>query len=243
MAGIHQLYLSTDVYHQERVPVEYVYHAIDAALELKVPRISLTITYATGADRDAVAAQYERYGDSVDIMWQLLIPNRITRVTMRGHSPVFRIVPEHYGIECWLGTPLINPNGDIFACHIGKAAAHRSIRDLPYFLGNLREASFSEVMALAGRRPDYQFLRTHGPRGVAEVAATDPSIAEQMPRHDFTSGCDMCMCVMLAPSTPAALEAHAAKETEEIDVRLALLWLEEPVFGTHQPLPRKSQGD
>jgi len=237
LRGLGQLYLSTDIYHQERVPVENVCHAIDAGLESGVQRITLVITYATEADRAAIAAQYGRYGSRVEITSQLLIPNKISRKTLIGHVTSFDFTPRQYSAQCWLGTPLVNPDGAVFACHVGKAAAHGDIRKLPYFLGDLREASFAEIMGRARKRADYQYLRTHGPRGVAEMVQMSPPVETSLKRSRFTSGCDMCMCVMLSPETPAALSKYAEERTEEIDVRLALLLEERPVFGSRSTEP------
>lgn len=231
LKGISHLYLSTDVYHQKRIPISYVYNAIDAAIELDLPRVSLVITYANDADRAAVEEQYSQYGDRIEVMTQLLNPNKSSRRTMKGHTPMFGISPEQYSAKCWLGTPLINPDGTIFACHIGKAAAHGDIKKSPYFLGNLREAPFNDIMSRARLSPHYQYLRTHGPRGVVEMTQHSPTVMQALTRTQFTSGCDMCISVMLVPKALEVLTTYAEASKEEIDMRLALLLSEEPAFG------------
>lgn len=228
VSSLYQLYISTDKYHQERVPLVHVYHAIDAAIEIGIPRITMTITYATQQDLDEVAGWYSRYGDRVEISSQRLIPRKGMRRAMTEHVPQFDLTPSNYGSNCFLGTPLINPNGEVFACHIGKVAAHGSIRNSPYALGNLREAPFKEIMSGSQRRSDYKFLVAHGPRGVAESMQANPAAVTKLPRCQFTSGCDMCVAVMLTPPAAEAFQRHAEASTESTEIRLALLAMREP---------------
>jgi MoaA/NifB/PqqE/SkfB family radical SAM enzyme len=230
--GLTKVYLSTDLYHQKRVPFAYVRNAIDAAIDLGIPKINLNITFATEADRDYVAAQYADYGDRVVFYMERVIPTPlISPRVLAAQDPLKGLNPSNYSHKCWLATPLIDPNGDLFACHIGKVAAHGGdIRKMPYFLGNLRENSFAGIMRSAQERSDYQFLRTHGPKGVAEVARENPGLIENLPRRDFTNACDMCVCTLTSPKAGEYLAEHAQARESEIDVRLAVLLGEEPVF-------------
>lgn len=220
--GLDQLYISTDRYHQERVPLASVYNAIDAAIAAGVSRITLVITYDEEPERDAVAAQYSRYGDRVEVSWQRLILNKTMQRAGKEPAGGLGLAPDGYECGCFLGTPLINPDGNVFSCHIGKAAAHRDIRNMPYFLGNLREAAFIDIMSRALHRSDYRFLLAHGPKGVAEMVQAHPEIAQDLPRRQFASGCDMCMSIMLMPSAAKALQRHAEASTDATEIRLAL---------------------
>jgi MoaA/NifB/PqqE/SkfB family radical SAM enzyme len=228
ISTLRQLYISTDKYHQERVPLTHVYNAIDAALEIGIPRITMTITYANQRDLAEVSSWYSCYGGRVEITSQLLIPNKGMRRDETQYIPQFDLSPKNYESSCFMGTPLINPNGDVFACHIGKVSSHRSIKSSPYALGNLRESSFVEIMGAARKRSDYQYLVAHGPRGVAESMRAQPEAAKGLPRNCFTSGCDMCMSVMLAPSAAEAFRRHAEASTESTEIKLALLAMREP---------------
>jgi MoaA/NifB/PqqE/SkfB family radical SAM enzyme len=233
--GVTKLYLSSDIYHQKRVPFQYVRNAIDAALELGITDISINITFAADSDRAYVAAQYEDYGDRIRIYAERVIPSpKFSPKVLSEQDPLRNLTPAYYAPSCWLGTPLVDPQGDVFACHIGKAAAHKDFDKRPYFLGNLRRESFSEIMTQSQGRADYQFLRTHGPRGVAEMAQNNPALVGTMSRHEFTTACDMCVCVLASPQGTEALVQHASKHETAIDARLALLLGEEPVFaGLH----------
>lgn len=229
--GLTHVYLSTDIYHQKRVPISNVRHAIDAAIDLEIERINLNITYANEADRAFIASQYADYGKRVEIYADRVIPNPNFSVKLlSSQDPLSGLSPGVYGSSCWLGTPLVDPNGDLFACHLGKLAAHTDPTRVPYFLGNLRKSRFQDVMDRSGARPDYQYLRTHGPKGVAEMAQATPELLKVLPRREFTTGCDMCMGVLMAPGGAEALAEHAAARTEAIDLRLVLSLGESPAF-------------
>jgi len=230
LKGLTKVYLSTDLYHQKRVPFAHVRNAVDAAIEMGIPQISLNITYANEADRAYVASQYEDYGNRVEFYCERVIPNpKFSARVLAGQDPLHDLNPGKYLSKCWLGTPLVDPKGDLFACHIGKAAAHGDFTKSPYFLGNLREASFKQVMGWSQGRHDYQYLRTHGPTGVAEMAQNSPKLVEHLSRKEYTTACDMCMCVLSSPKGAESLDEYAGKRTTEIDVRLALLLGEEPM--------------
>jgi MoaA/NifB/PqqE/SkfB family radical SAM enzyme len=240
--GLTKVYLSTDLYHQKRVPFSYVRNAVDAAIELGIPKINLNITYATEADRDYVAAQYADYGSRVDFYMERVIPTpMISPRVLAAQDPTHSLNPGNYSHKCWLGTPLVDPTGDLFACHIGKVAAHGgNVKKMPYYLGNIRETAFSEIMDTARQRADYQFLRTHGPKGVAEMAQSSAAVANNLPRRDFTNACDMCVCVLTAPDAGESLSRHASQRETEIDVRLAVLLGEEPTVH-YTELPRQTE--
>lgn len=227
--GLTKVYLSTDVYHQKRVPFQYVRNAIDAAIHLGIPDINVNITYATEADRQYVASEYADYGDRVRIYSERVIPSpKFSPKVLAGQDPMHSLAPGNYTRKCWLGTPLVDPQGDIFACHIGKAAAHKNFGKSSYFLGNLHDASFDKIMQQSQQRADYQFLRTHGPEGVALMAAASPALLKDMTRQEFTNACDMCVCVLGAKHGPESLEKYAGVREDEINIRLALLHGEEP---------------
>lgn len=230
LKGLTKIYLSTDLYHQKRIPFAHVRNAVNAAIEMGIPQISLNITYANEADRAYVISQYEDFGNRVEFYCERVIPNpKFSARVLRGQGPLHGLNPGNYVSKCWLGTPLVDPNGDLFACHIGKAAAHGDFSKSPYFLGNLREASFKHVMDWSEGRRDYQYLRTHGPTGVAEMVQNSPELVEHLSRTEYTTACDMCMCVLSSPKGAGTLEEYAARRTTDIDIRLALLLGEEPM--------------
>lgn len=211
LPGLKRLYLSTDVYHQERVPIYRVRNVIEAALYLGIPKIALVITFANELDRRTIRAEYEGYGDRLYYVEDRVIPTKsMTLQALANNAPLLGTAPGDYKCTCHIQTPIINPNGDIFTCHVGKAAAHRDLHELPYWLGTLRKDSFQAIMDRAERRWDYQFLRTHGPRGITQLFERNPELARSIGRSKFTQGCDMCFAVLLHPEGRATLAHHVA---------------------------------
>jgi hypothetical protein len=243
LPGLTTLYLSTDVYHQAQVPLQHVRNAIDAGIDVGVKNISLNITYAREEDRQLIASQYSDYGERINIYADRVIPLPDPQTSirlLRGQDSLRRFAPHAYAVRCWLGTPLINPNGDLAACHIGKAGSRCDLRDLPYFLGNLREQTFGGIMDRSEARADYQYLRTHGPRGVAQMAADTPDLLRTLPRREFTTECDMCWSVLELPQAAQHLRVYAASNVDRIEARRAIVLGERPA--TSAALEQRAEG-
>ncbi|MEX2401234.1 MAG: radical SAM protein [Rhodothermales bacterium] len=231
LRGVEHLYLSTDSFHQKRIPYEYIHNVIAAADILSIPDITLCITYSSEKERAEVRANYERYGDRVRFYESRVIPTRFIRRAIKDQDPMVRPVPENYESTCWLETPIINPDGYVFACHAGKVGAHGDMSDLPYYLGNLRQQSFAAIMEQARLNVPYQYLRTHGPRGVAQLLVEYPELTAVMDRDGFTGPCDLCFSVLSTPEGRRCLTdfAHRPDVLLRINVRLALHFKEPPL--------------
>lgn len=243
LPGLTQIYLSSDVFHQRKVPYQNVYNVIEAALERQLRSITICITYTTDEDRAEVRAAYDQYSPHLKFHEDRVIPNPYFGVKLlRRQDPLRAPQPEQYSCACWIGTPMVNPDGDVFSCHIAKAAAHQDFREVPHYLGNLREHGFQEILARSSRRADYQFLRTHGPRGVAQLFERNPDLirAVHTPgREGFTNGCDMCFSVLATAEGRATLAEHLADRAvrDAIDIRLALQLGEAPLPESEHPSP------
>ena len=244
LQGLTHLYLSSDVFHQRRVPYKNVFNVIDAALVLGIRDISICITYANETEAAEVRRQYEKYGNRLMFHQDRVIPTPYLSPRVLQHqSPLLSISPSQHKCSCYLGTPLVNPNGELLTCHIGKAGAHRDLKNFPYYLGNLRESSFSEIMAAASSRWDYQFLRTHGPRGVTELFPVNETLAAGVGRTEFTTSCDMCYAVMRTAEGRATLSEHVRRVDvrDRIEVRLTLGLGEEPIHQVCEDRQSSSQ--
>ncbi|WP_250507477.1 radical SAM protein [Caballeronia sp. GAFFF3] len=232
LQGLNHLYLSSDVYHQKRVPYKNVQNVIAAAVALGIPYITICITYGNEAELKEVKENYREWYDVITFYEDRVIPTPyLPKSVLARQASGKRVSPEIYARTCYLQTPLVNPNGDVFACHTGKAAAHRDIKKTPYYLGSLRENSFQSIAEAASRRWDYQFLRTHGPRGVAEVLAEHPEALVASGRSSFTSPCDMCFSVLKTSEGTASLQFYCQKDAvrDMIDMRLAIGLGEDPL--------------
>ncbi len=193
LPGLTRLYLSTDVYHQERVPAEYVANVIEGAVAREIPEISLTITIAEDWEEEHIKALYRKYEGRVMFHVDRVIPTPfIDTAKQAGLAPV----PGNFSHACYLQTPLINPNGDLSACHIGKAGSYVRLNDLVYYLGNLRDKGFDQIMVDARADYEYQFLRVYGPQGVARMLAESARLSKRFGERTFTNGCDLCYKVL-----------------------------------------------
>jgi organic radical activating enzyme len=233
LEGLRRLYLSTDIYHQRTVPYEYVYHAIAAADRLGIPDITLCITFASEADRQSVRERYLRFGDRVRFYESRAIATAFTSQRLGDQEPGWKPSQETLAETCWLGTPFIDPSGDLFACHAGAVSAHGDPRHLPYWLGNLRSEPLESIMVKARNRPEYQFLRTHGPKGIGLLLEAYPELVRATGRSTFTGPCDLCYAVLATSQGRRCLSAYANDPEVLIrtNVRLALALGEAPLAG------------
>jgi hypothetical protein len=60
------------------------------------------------------------------------------------------------------------------------------------------------------------------------MATVSPDLVKEMPRHEFTNACDMCVCTLGAVRGPESLEKYAEERVDEINIRLTLLHGEAP---------------
>jgi len=225
LKGLNHIYLSSDIYHQRRVPYGYVYNAIDAAISLGISKITICITYAKETERIEVRANYEKYGDHLRFYEERVIPTKYLPSSVLFHQDGLRPPnPTEFKCKCFLETPLINPNGDVFACHAGKAGAHGDLSSLPYWLGNLKDNSLEEIMDRSSRRADYQFLRTYGPNGISSLIENHPELLEAIGRDGFTNPCDMCFSALSSEVGQRILNKHVSNSSvrDEINIRLVL---------------------
>lgn len=203
LTGLTHLYLSTDAFHQERIPPAYVMNVIDGAFRHNIDSITLAVTIAEDAEEEQFRTLYEGYGDRLKFHIDRVIPSQFTK----SPHPQQQLKPiaANFSADCFLKTPIINPDGDLAACHIAKVGAHQSLDDEVYFLGNLHGESFSDIMKRAEKNYEYQFLRAFGPQGVARLVQQSENLRSLFGDRTFTRGCDLCCRVLLNKKGKAAL--------------------------------------
>jgi hypothetical protein len=231
LPGLRHLYLSTDVYHQRRVPLARVHNVIAAADTLGIPEITLCITYASEKDRRATRKNYVSYGERVSFFESRVIPTPFIESSVKDQDPMQVVSADDLDRACWLNTPFIDPNGDLFTCHAGAVGAFGDMAKLPYWLGNLRQASLAAIMKVARHRIEYQYLRTHGPKGVAQLLGQYPDLARAVGRDTFTGPCDACYSVLSTAAGQRVLTEHAHRPEiiHHINARLAFMFGEPPL--------------
>lgn len=238
LPGLRHLYLSTDVYHQKTVPYENVRNVIRAADELGIPLVTLCVCYTTQTDLDAVKAEYQEFQGRVRFYETRVIPTPYIERVLKGQDSTIPAREENFETSCFLDTPIVNANGDLFACHIGKVGGVADMEHLPYWLGNLGRESFSRIMSRARYKVEYQFLRTHGPRGIARLFEEYPELASATGRDSFVEPCDLCFSALATHEGRRCLREFTARPEiqEEINIRLALRFGELPVDFAAQAL-------
>jgi hypothetical protein len=220
--GVSHLYLSSDIYHQERVPHQNVLNVIRAALELGIRNISICMTISEDWEEQHIRNLYTAYESHLMFHVDRVIPTPfLAQIAPAGtlHPPK----PVHYKSSCYLDTPLLNPNGDISACHAGKAGALVDLVDTPYFLGNLHQASLRTIFDNAETNAEYQFLRCFGPKGVAEAIERSSALRATLRYPSFTSGCDLCFKTLAFPDARKAFQAFVNSEEQQALTGLARL--------------------
>lgn len=206
LPGLTHFYLSTDVYHQERVPTQYVRNVIDGALARGITGLSLCITIGKDEEEQQIRSLYADYGDQLLVKVDKVISSPYIDPVAATRKPP---EPRHFAPHCFLHTPIVNPNGDLCACHAAKVGAHHPQERDVYVLGNLKENRFQDIMDNADGNYSYQFLRAYGPQGVARLVGETPELRDRFGPQLFSNGCDLCSRVLLTKEGRRALNEHA----------------------------------
>lgn len=209
------LYLSCDRYHLEYVPAKNLLNIIEASQDFGVESIVVCITYTSEADRHHIAGLFDEVRQVVQFHYARVIGSEYVQdlvpdVCESGHE----FVPDNFGTECFLHTPLINPTGTVTSCHIGKLETHVDLEASPYYLGSLREHSLREIFDRNESNCLYQYLRVHGPRAVVESALSS-SDNEDLRTRRFASDCEMCVSALSRPAVAAELQARASQRAAQ----------------------------
>jgi hypothetical protein len=223
------LWISTDLFHEEFVPLPHLRYAAEAAVER-----GLDVAFQI-VDDDPEHSEFMRRFER-EVGYDLAGPDqiyitplgRVGRATTEVEPPLVQIkrggvAPDLSAIEdvpCpWLGTPWLHEDGVVTACpnlDVHKKAAH------PLQLGRLHDATFEALSARADRDSYLQALRVLGPRGLAE---NFPVEEWGWDRAAFkgTTACELCHSLASTPELPARLREAAV--AEELSGRIAALRL------------------
>ncbi|HYP29262.1 MAG TPA: radical SAM protein [Blastocatellia bacterium] len=209
LPGLTHLYLSSDVYHLEFVPAQYILNVIAVARELSIPTVVICITYTSEEDKRDMTALFEGQGDYVNFHYGRVIPSpQVHRLVSDAYSCMHEFVPENFPSQCFLHTPLVNPNGTLSTCHIGKVETHFEITESPYYLGNLKEEKLRDIFARAEENSAYQLLRVYGPQALVKIALASEA-GDRLRDEKFSCECHMCFMVMRNPEVVSELQKQA----------------------------------
>ena len=221
------LWISTDVFHEEFVPLRHLRYAAEAAAAR-----GLDLAYQI-VDDDPEHSDFMRRFER-EVGYDLVGPEqiyvtplgRVGRATTEVEPPLVqirRVASDLSGIEdvpCpWLGTPWLHEDGVVTACP--NLDVHRKPSH-PLQLGRLQDATFETLSARADRDGYLQALRVLGPRGLVENFPVEEWGWERG-AFEGTTACELCHSLAALPELPARLREAAA--AGDLPGRLAALRL------------------
>lgn len=237
------LWISTDVFHEEFVPLRYLRHAVEAAvargLDIAFQIVEDDPENSEFMKRFEREVGYDLIGrDQIYITGLGMIGRAAKEVEpalvqlKRAGSDLSSITD----IPCpWLGTPWLHEDGVITACP--NLEVHQK-SDHPLRIGRLQDADFGAVSARADEDEYLQALRVMGPRGLVE---NFPVEEWGWDRQAFkgSSICDLCHSLAAVPDLPARVrEAAANGDFSDRIAALRLLIYAETLSGAFKGRPR-----
>ncbi|MBL8150294.1 MAG: radical SAM protein [Blastocatellia bacterium] len=212
LPGLTHLYLSTDIYHLEFVPIENILNVISAARELSIPRVIICITHTSEEDKEMITSYFTKDLDYINFHYGKVIPSpQVQNLVPDAYDCMHEFIPNNFSHHCFLHTPLVNANGTLSTCHIGKVETHLDIKSSPYYLGNLKEEKLKDIFDRSEQNAVYQFLRTYGPKGLVNTLLTSP-MEKELKDQCFSCDCHMCFMVFLKKDTINIVENQAQQK-------------------------------
>jgi organic radical activating enzyme len=223
------LWLSTDIYHEEFVPLSYLRHAAEAAVQA-----GMDVVFQIVDDDPQHSDFMSRFEQEVG--FDLVSPDQVyvTPLSMEGRArqearpQLVQLNSGRAGIHqvpdmpCpWLGSPWVHEDGIVSACprlDVWKTPSH------PLQLGNLNAQDFNEIAARAEGDAYLQALRVFGPRKIAE---TFPVEAWGWDRQAFEGStiCDLCNSLASVRELPQRVREYTAGQGLENRINLLRLIL------------------
>jgi hypothetical protein len=214
------LCISTDIYHEEFVPLENIRFAATAAKErgihVTVQIAESPVGYREFMERYERLVGFELIPESEIFVAEFGTVGRATTLVPDVPVERSRETLETPGAPCvWLGTPWLHEDGTLCACpnlEVFHTPSH------PLRVGNLNQETFTESSHRASADYYIQWLRVLGPKALTdhfplqEWGWTSQSLKG--------SGiCDLCNSISRAPGLVARIREaiEAEKLTEKID--------------------------
>lgn len=223
------LWISTDTFHEEFVPLSYVRNAVEVANRRGIFPVIQVVDEGEASNAFLVRLRDEVGADLIKDDQVYLVPldsvgrARTELVALpnesRSTKPTWSNVRSS---PCpWLGTPWLHEDGVLCACpnlEVYKSAQH------PLKLGNLSETDFSSISSQAEHDDFIQALRVYGPR----------ALVDSMPLQqwgwdpDSLRGegiCDLCHSLAQAPDLPHRVRQYLSDPKLSSEIRILRLGL------------------
>jgi MoaA/NifB/PqqE/SkfB family radical SAM enzyme len=181
--------ISTDIYHQESIPLSTVKNAVFACKKLGK---EYNIAVATVSEEDPDYLQLVdslleiTEKDKIDTALLVQVGRAEKEVDMQDEE----LSPEPSKAACSMASfPVLFPNGKVIAC-IGPPIVLPDFN--PLHLGNLHKESLSEIIEKAEKNPILHAIRTFGPSILVEQLR-EKGYSDLLPEnYQVDSICDIC---------------------------------------------------
>jgi len=189
LKSIRMLSISTDVYHQQNIPLERVENAVYAVKTLNIP---YSIAVCTEKEHDTefikMMVNLKRIADPEKIRTTITLP--FGRALKNPNFSSYPVSEEPPISACIFGNaPVIFPNGRIVAC-IGPVIKIQS--NHPMEFGNLQSNSLCEIFDKAELNSILHAVRIWGPRKLISILQKT-SASQYLPKTYLKNSiCDAC---------------------------------------------------
>jgi organic radical activating enzyme len=201
--AIQAVSFSTDVYHQQAIPFQYVKNAVEAARALRrVYNVAVCTSNTEDPAYQQIMEELKAMGEDGNIRVAITLP--VGRAQQHAHDLHYRTAPEPAVGACPVASsPVIFPNGNLVAC-IGPLLTLPPVH--PLFLGNLRQEPLSEILDRAELNPILHTIRTLGPHKLTALLRENGYDALLPKEHICDAICDPCFKLLSDPRIVTALE-------------------------------------
>lgn len=216
-AGLHQLTISWDAYHEEfgmrRGAVSLAHAARRAGL-----RVAVRIVAPSGVDSSIYR---EAFGD-------LAIGFEETKLIRLGRAA--SLPPDHFSTQdspprgacLTVMSTLIHHDGKVFACcgPSDFSAAHS-----PLLLGDAGQEPLEAILTRAEQDPLLEVIALLGPYGLYRLLLKTELKDAYQRKGDFTSICDLCLDLTNEPRFVQAIRKQLESPEAQILLTAARLWM------------------
>jgi organic radical activating enzyme len=198
LSGITHLYISTDVYHEEFLPLSFVYNCCSAALEREINVVISICTPRGQRDSfvDRVAGLFQELAAAglVIQITALELGGRANNLAEAKWREVSSNFPEGRCLQ--INKPVLLENGDVSAC-CNTEAVPRNVAH-PLVIGNVRDDSLANILNRKAADELLSAIRLLGPASLADLL---PPEAKQRLSGRYLQGlpCSICTDMLRDP--------------------------------------------
>ncbi len=204
LPAISVLAVSTDVYHQQAIPIERVKNAVLAAQECeRACQVSLCTESEKDPEYQSILEQVHTFADKEQIEVALTFPvGRAAQTVLRSKYERSIRPPQAACVSG--GSPIVFPDGRIVAC-IGPIIGLPKTRAYPLALGTLRALTLAEILDEAETNAVLHAVRVWGPRKLIALLQA-AGYGDLLPSEYIqNSVCNTCYALMSNPKIAASL--------------------------------------